>query len=724
NTKFVGQKRFSIEGAESLIPGLEFMLQRAAELGVAEVVLGMAHRGRLNVLTNILRKEYDNVFSEFEGRYLSDHVFDGDVKYHLGHSSDIETRTGKKVHLSLMPNPSHLEAVDPIVLGSARAKMDAVYNHDHSRICPILIHGDAALAGQGVVYELIQMSRLKGYEVGGTIHIVLNNQIGFTTDWRDARSSTYCTDVAKVTLSPVFHVNGDDPEAFYYVAQIAMAFRQAFNRDVFIDVVCYRKYGHNEGDEPRFTQPGMYQAISKQKSPFEVYAQKLIAENAIDAPYLKNLQQQQAGYLDKEWEESKVYAYELGTPPARLWHGLAYYDDKTVEPNPATQISQEVALQIATLSTQLPEGFVPHKNIEKLLQQRREMVQSTGKIDWGMAEHLAYGSILLDGRDVRISGQDVQRGTFSHRHAVLHDMENLPSTHIPLNHLAEQQGHLSIYNSLLSEYAVLGFETGYALSAPHGLTIWEAQFGDFVNGAQIIIDQFLSASKTKWQRLCGLVLLLPHGYEGQGPEHSSARMERFLVLCAENNMYITNCTTPANLFHALRRQVYSNTRRPLVVFTPKSLLRHPRCVSSLEDFTATASFQELIDDATADPKKVERLVFVNGKLYYDLLEQKEKHQQDKVALIRLEQLYPLPQQEIEATLKKYKKASSYVWAQEEPENMGAWPFVARKLRQIPLEVVARKESASPATGTASQHKRQQEYIIRTALNLAPELELA
>ncbi|MBX3102684.1 MAG: 2-oxoglutarate dehydrogenase E1 component [Bacteroidetes bacterium] len=722
--KFVGQKRFSLEGAESVIPALDAIIESGADQGIREFVLGMAHRGRLNVLTNIMRKEYDSVFGEFEGKGLSDNVFDGDVKYHMGFSSDIVSRGGHKVHLSLLPNPSHLETVDPVVIGTARAKMDNIYEDDHNRICPILIHGDASLAGQGVVYEVIQMSQLDGYEVGGTIHIVLNNQIGFTTNARDARSSTYCTDVAKVTLSPVFHVNGDDPEAFFHVAKIAMAFRQKFHRDVFIDVVCYRKYGHNEGDEPRFTQPLMYDAISKHASPFEVYAAKLKKENTIDDAHVSALNKKLSDNLDKEWEESRVHEYKISNKPTRMWDGLEFYDDHKLEANPKTTITKKMLQDIGKSITTLPQDFTPHRNIVNLLKLRAEMAGSGKNIDWGMAEHLAYGSILLDKRDVRISGQDVRRGTFSHRHAVLFDQTKdiVEGAYEPLNYLADKQGRLMIYNSLLSEYAVLGFDAGYAMAAPRSLTIWEAQFGDFVNGAQIIIDQFLSASKTKWQRLCGLVLLLPHGFEGQGPEHSSARLERFLILCAENNMFVCNFTTPANLFHALRRQVLSNTRRPLVVFTPKSLLRHPLCVSELSDFTEKG-LREVIDDHNPDPKSVKRVVFVTGKLYYDLWQQQKAYNLKDVAVVRLEQIYPLPLDAIEAVKAKYKGAKEFIWAQEEPENMGAWPFISRKLRTIPFEVVARKESASPATGTPSQHTTQQHYIIRKSLNLAPDAEI-
>jgi len=721
--KFVGQKRFSLEGAESLIPALDGTISNGANLGIEEFVIGMAHRGRLNVLTNILQKEYDNVFSEFVGKGIADDVFDGDVKYHLGHSSDVTLPSGRKVHLSLAPNPSHLETVDPVVTGIARAKMDQLYGGDHDKICPILIHGDAALAGQGVVYELIQMSRLPGYEVGGTIHIVVNNQVGFTTNEEDARSSTYCTDVAKVTLSPVFHVNGDDPEALLHVTKLAIEFRQEFNRDVFIDIVCYRKYGHNEGDEPRFTQPRMYAAIDKHKSPYQVYIDKLLAEGSIDASFQKQLEDELNAYLNKEFEESKEFAHEIDTHLRRNWEKIKFYSKDDVEPNPHTAVDRAVIDLLADRLTTLPEGFVPHRNVAKLLETRKKMVTETNKIDWGMGEILAYGSLLNQGHIVRISGQDVERGTFSHRHAVVVDVEKEDQPKFsPLRNIREGQAPFYIYNSLLSEYAVMGFEYGYAFAAPDSLVIWEAQFGDFNNGAQIIIDQFLVASKTKWARMNGLVLLLPHGFEGQGPEHSSARMERFLQLTAENNMYVCDITTPANLFHALRRQVLADTRRPLVVFSPKSLLRLPACVSPVEDFI-NGGFQELIDDSAIDTKKVKRVVFCTGKLYYDLLEQRNKQSKLDTAIVRLEQLYPLPYDQIEAVLKKYGKNKQYIWAQEEPENMGAWTHILRKLRHIPFELVSRKEAASPATGSTSQHAKQQDYIIKKALDLAPETVL-
>jgi 2-oxoglutarate dehydrogenase E1 component len=719
--KFTGQKRFSLEGAEALIPALEGIIEEGAERGIREFVIGMAHRGRLNVLTNILRKEYDAVFGEFTGKGLADDVFDGDVKYHMGFSSDPVLDNGKTVHLSLAPNPSHLEAVDPVVAGMARCKMDHLYDGDNGRICPILIHGDASLAGQGIVYELIQMSKLPGYAVGGTVHIVINNQVGFTTNPEDSRSSTYCTDVAKVTLSPVFHVNGDDPEALVYVTRLAMAYRQEFKQDVFIDLICYRKYGHNEGDEPRYTQPLLYNTIAGHPSPYKVYVQKLLAEKALTEAEVKQVEKEIADHLNEEFEQSKTEDYKIDAKTRRSWEGLTFYDDKTLEPNPVTGVELDLLKTVARQITVVPPNFNLHKNLERIFAQRRDMVEKTDKIDWAMGELLAYGSLLATGTDVRITGQDVRRGTFSHRHAVVIDQKT-EETYCPLNNIGEGQGRLHIYNSLLSEYAVMGFELGYAMANPKVLTIWEAQYGDFFNGAQIIVDQFLSSSKTKWQRLCGLVLLLPHGYEGGGPEHSSARIERFLILCAENNMYVVNCTTPANFFHALRRQILSNTRRPLVVFSPKSLLRLPACVSSLKDFGPGTVFQEVFDDETAESNKVKRVIFTSGKLYYELLDAKVKFGLEETAIVRLEQYYPFPQDRVDELFKRYEKAE-WIWAQEEPGNMGAWPYLVRRLRRTKIECVARKESASPATGSAYQHQRQQDYIIKKALNLDPSVDL-
>ncbi|MCZ2356578.1 MAG: 2-oxoglutarate dehydrogenase E1 component [Bacteroidia bacterium] len=719
--KFVGQKRFSLEGAESLIPALDGIILRGAENGAKEFVVGMAHRGRLNVLTNILQKDYETVFGEFEGKGIANSIFDGDVKYHMGFSSDPVLANGKQIHLSLAPNPSHLEAVNPVVEGMVRARLDNIYQGDIDAIVPILIHGDASLSGQGIVYEVAQMSELKGYGVGGTVHIVINNQIGFTTDPECSRSSTYCTDIAKVTLSPVFHVNGDDPEAVVFATQLAMDFRQEFNRDIFIDIVCYRKYGHNEGDEPRFTQALMYEIIDKHKSPLTIYQEKLIAEGVITTQEFAEMQQGFDDYLQNQLKSAKEKEGSvLGDLPKRSWVGFRYITRDEVLEIPDTSITDDQLTKYTEILSTIPASFVPHKNVAKLFSDRNKMVFETNKVDWGMGELLAYASLLADGHSIRISGQDVERGTFSHRHAVIKDQKN-GSSYTALNNLATEKSKLHIYNSLLSEYAVMGFEYGYSYSSPNDLVIWEAQFGDFSNGAQIITDQFFSCSQTKWQRLNALTVLLPHGYEGQGPEHSSARMERFLQLCAENNIYVLDCTTPANMFHALRRQVKGEYRIPAAIFTPKSLLRHPKCVSPVADFMYD-KFQPVIDDPTEQPEIVDRLIFCTGKIYYDLLDQKLAFNKENVAIVRLEQLYPLPELAIRDIIAKYHKAK-VLWVQEEPENMGAWTYILRKLRDIPFEVCSRKESASPATGSHKQHLSQQEYIIKKALDLVPETQL-
>ncbi len=718
--KFVGQKRFSLEGGEALIPALEMTLERGAELGIQEFVLGMAHRGRLNVLTNIMRKPYELIFGEFQDKGISDDIFDGDVKYHMGYSDDPVLGNNLKVHLSMAPNPSHLEAVDPVVLGMTRAKMDELYKGDENKVCPILIHGDASIAGQGIVYEVQQMSQLEGYRVGGTVHIVINNQIGFTTDAKDSRSSTYCTDVAKVTLSPVFHVNGDDPEAVAFVTKLAMEFRQTFHRDVFIDIICYRKYGHNEGDEPRFTQPIMYSSIDKHPNPWKIYTERLLNEGVITQKDIENFENNTNELMQKQFDSSKSKEdIKVDSTPRRSWDGIKVYDDNNIEPNPNTKVSEEFFKSVAEKITTLPEGFQPHKTVGQLYANRKKMVFETHKLDWGMGEMMAYATLLSEGYDVRISGQDVRRGTFSHRHAYLVDNTN-NELYSPLSNLNDDS-KFYCYNSLLSEFGVLGFEYGYSSSAPFTLTIWEAQFGDFVNGAQVIIDQFLSAAKSKWRRLNGLVMLLPHGYEGQGPEHSSCRYERFLNLCAQNNMYVCNFTTPANLFHALRRQIHSEYRRPLIVATPKSLLRLPQCYSTIEDFTQK-NLQEVIDD-TVDAKKVERVLFCSGKIYYDLDKYRNQFNVENVAIVRVEQLYPIPAEQINKVLEKYNQAKEWFWVQEEPENMGAWPFYIRKFRKHALEVISRKESASPATGSPKQHANQQAYLIKKALNLPKDTEL-
>ncbi len=716
-TKFLGQKRFSLEGAESLIPALDSVIEKGADLGIEEFTIGMAHRGRLNVLTNIMGKTYKEVFSEFEGKtYDPEASFGGDVKYHLGYSTDVETTNGKKVHLSLCPNPSHLETVDPIVEGITRAKIDAKYNNDNTRIAPILIHGDASVAGQGIVYEVLQMEKLDGYKTGGTIHLVINNQIGFTTNYKDARSSTYCSDVAKTVLSPVLHVNGDDAEAVVYVINLAMEYRQEFNEDVFIDLLCYRKYGHNEADEPKFTQPTLYKAIEAHPNPREIYNKQLMDQGSVDASLAQEMEKSFRDLLQEKLNESKSEERFTDIKPmfAGAWDGLHIATPEEVYADTETKVSEQELLEVGRQITELPGDKQFFKKIEKLFEDRKRMVNETHTFDWAMGELMAYGTLLKEGYPVRLSGEDVKRGTFSHRHAVL----TLPDTdeeYTPLDHVSEGQARFSIYNSLLSEYGVLGFEYGYALAYPDALTIWEAQFGDFANGAQIIIDQYIASAETKWRRGNGLVLLLPHGYEGQGPEHSSARIERYLELCADNNIQVANCSTPASFFHILRRQLHRNFRKPLVIFTPKSLLRSPACVSKLEDFTQ-GGFQLLIDDSYADTQQVKRVLFCTGKIYYELLEKQQADNRKDVAVVRVEQLYPTPVLEMEALQEKYSNAKDFIWVQEEPENMGAWPFLLRKFRKrtLQLDVISRKEAASTATGYSKQHNSQQLYIIAKA----------
>jgi 2-oxoglutarate dehydrogenase E1 component len=709
HTKFVGQKRFSLEGAEGTIPALDTIIEKGAELGVKDFVIGMAHRGRLNVLANILGKTYKDIFTEFEGRTADDSLFDGDVKYHLGYSSDKKLAGGQEVHLSLTPNPSHLEAVDPVVEGIARAKVDNIHQGDFNKVCPILIHGDAAVAGQGIVYEVLQMSVLDGYKTGGTVHIVINNQVGFTTNYLDARSSTYCTDIAKVVLSPVFHVNGDDVEALVYTCKLAMEFRQTFNRDVFIDVLCYRKYGHNEGDEPRFTQPILYKTIAKHPNPRQIYLDQLVKEGAISESEGKELEKSFKDLLQamldeaKQTETAKITSFLEG-----YWKGIKMAGAEDFEKKSETAIDQKKFLELASKITSLPEGKKFFNKIEKLFADRSDMIKNDN-YDWAMGELMAYASLMSEGHSVRFTGQDVERGTFSHRHAVV-KVEDSEEEYTPLNNLGEKSAPIFIYNSHLSEYGVLGFEYGYAFASPQTLTIWEAQFGDFFNGAQIIVDQFISSAEAKWRRMNGLVVLLPHGYEGQGPEHSSARMERFLQLCADYNMQVVNTTTPANQFHVLRRQLKRDFRKPLICFTPKKLLRYPTCVSKAEDFTK-GSFQELIDDHKADAKKVRRVIFCTGKIFYELDEQRDMVNAQDAAIVRLEQIYPLPLKQIDAILAKYKNAEKFYWVQEEPENMGAWSFIFRKLRNIPFEYVGRPESASPATGYAKVHHNQSVAIL-------------
>ena len=713
--KFVGQKRFSIEGAESLIPALDALIEKGAELGIKEFVMGMAHRGRLNVLANIFNKTYKEIFSEFEGKvYDEDSLFDGDVKYHLGFTSENKTESGIDFRLTLSPNPSHLEAVDPVVQGITRSKIDNELGGDSSKIVPILIHGDAAIAGQGVVYEVIQMAQLDGYRTGGTLHIVINNQIGFTTNYLDARSSTYCTDVAKTTLCPVFHVNGDDIEAVVQTIQIALRYRQEFGRDVFIDLLCYRKYGHNEGDEPKFTQPKLYKAIAKHPNPREIYLKKLIDENVISSNEGKSMEDDFDAMLqDRLVEAKQIEKAKVTDFLEEKWKDFRKANLTDFHQSPITGIDKELILDLAQKLNQLPTGKKYFRKIVKLFKDRLDMVESD-RLDWAMGELLAYASLLIEGFPIRISGQDVERGTFSHRHAVV-KTEDDEERIVPLNEMQDNQAKLSIYNSLLSEYAVLGFDYGYAFNTPNGLTIWEAQFGDFNNGAQIIIDQFISSAEDKWGTQNGLVMLLPHGYEGMGSEHSSGRLERFLQLCAEENLQIANCTVPGNYFHLLRRQIKREFRKPLVVFTPKKLLRYPRASSSISEFTS-GGFREVIDDSNTIDTDV--VVFCSGKFYYDLLESKEELSLMNMAIVRLEQLYPFPKNQVEQLILKYGKDTTYIWAQEEPENMGAWSFILRFWNFGPIQCCARHSSASPASGSPKVHEIRHKEIIDKVMNYA------
>lgn len=723
-TKFVGQKRFSLEGAETLIPALDAVVEKGGELGIEEFIIGMAHRGRLNVLANILKKEYDEIFSEFEGKEFDSSVFQGDVKYHLGFSADIKTSSGSQIHLSLMPNPSHLEAVDPVVQGAARAKIDRKYGNDFNKVAPILIHGDAAIAAQGVVYEVIQMSLLDGYKTGGTIHIVINNQVGFTTNYIDARSSTYCTDVAKVTQSPVFHVNGDDVEALVYAIEMATEFRQRFNRDVFIDLLCYRRHGHNEADEPAFTQPLLYKAIRKHPDPRKIYFEKLLNSGEVEANMAKELEREFKNTLQKEFEESLQKSELEGTPYLKgTWNGIRRVTNEDFDNlSPDTGVDVKLLHELAQKLHQIPETFNAHKKIKKIFADRLKMVEED-RLDWALGELLAYATMLCEGYPIRLSGQDVRRGTFAHRHAYLIS-EDAEQQYIPLNHLQDEQEKFVAYNSLLSEYGVLGFEYGYSITNPNNIVIWEAQFGDFANGSQIMMDQYIASGETKWQRMSGLIQLLPHGYEGQGPEHSSARLERYLELCARKNMQVLNCTIPANFFHALRRQVHRPFRLPLVVFTPKKLLRYPLCVSKMEDFGLNSRFQELIDDTYVKPKDVKRVLLCTGKIYYDLLEEQQNNERKDVAIVRLEQLYPVPVEQLRAMIRKYSTDVEYFWVQEEPRNMGAWNFVLRIINEVKLNVICRKPSPSPASGYYKKHAYFQSEIIEAAFAEKDEKVLA
>ncbi len=713
HTKYVGQKRFSLEGGESLIPALDILIKAASDKGVEEFVMGMAHRGRLNTLTNIFGKSAKDIFSEFDGKDYEQDIFDGDVKYHLGWTSKKKLNNGKEINLNIAPNPSHLETVGGIVEGIVRAKQDRKYKDNIEKVLPIIVHGDAAIAGQGVVYEVVQMASLEGYKTGGTIHIVVNNQIGFTTNYLDARSSTYCTDVGKVTLSPVLHVNADDAEAVVHAMLFALEYRMEFGRDVFIDLLGYRKYGHNEGDEPRFTQPKLYKAIAKHKNPRDIYAEKLIKEGLIDEGHVKKLELEYKDKLEENLEDSRKGNKAIITAIMKdEWEGFHHaQEDKMMMPVD-TGIDINLLSEIADSITDLPKDKKFIRKTSRLIDARKNMFFEKNALDWAMAELLAYGSLLKEGYDVRMSGQDVERGTFSHRHAVI-KVEESEEEIVLLNNLKGDQGNFYIYNSLLSEYGVVGFDYGYAMASPNTLMIWEAQFGDFSNGAQIMIDQYLSAAEDKWDLQNGLVMLLPHGYEGQGAEHSSARMERYLQLCAKDNMFVADCTTPANLFHLLRRQMKVDYRKPLIVFTPKSLLRHPKVVSTKEEF-ANGSFQMLIDDEEAISENIKTLVFVTGKFYYDLLEKKEELNRSDVAIVRLEQLFPLPTEQIQGIIKKYKNAKDIVWAQEEPKNMGAYSHMIMHCDAAKhFRVCSRKIYATPASGSPTRFKSRHNKVINS-----------
>ena len=710
-TKYVGQKRFSVEGGETLIPGVSVALRDAAEkYGVEECVLGMAHRGRLNTLVNIFKKPVRDLFSEFEGKDFEDQDIDGDVKYHLGLTLSKAYKGGQKMKMNLVPNPSHLETVAAVAEGIVRAKVDLDYNGNNGKVLPIIVHGDAAIAGQGIAYEVAQMMTLNGYKTGGTIHVVVNNQVGFTTNYLDARSSTYCTDVAKVTLSPVLHVNADDAEAVCHAMEMAVEYRTKFKKDIYIDLLGYRKYGHNEGDEPRFTQPKLYKAISKHKNAKEIYADKLVAEGSISSEYVAEITKDFKDHLEAEFTESKKKTTsKIQEFMPEVWDAFVRKQLQDMLQPVDTSYPVKALKEIAKVISNTPKGHKFVRKAERILKGRDKMVFEENSLDWGTAENLAYGTLLEEGFNVRISGEDVERGTFSHRHAIMRDEETLERVNL-LNTNPKNKGKLNIFNSHLSEYGVLGFDYGYAMAAPNKLTIWEAQFGDFANGAQIVFDQYISSAEDKWKLQNGLVMLLPHGYEGQGPEHSSARIERFLQSSAIDNWTIANCSNPANIYHILRRQMKRDFRKPLVVFTPKSLLRHPKAVNTIEDL-AQGGFQEVIDDII-DASKVKKMVFCSGKFYYDLLAEREKLERNDVALIRIEQLFPLHEEKIKAVIKNYKNAERYVWAQEEPKNMGAWSFMLERFDFVDkLEVAAEKYRAAPAAGSSTRFKVRHQRII-------------
>jgi 2-oxoglutarate dehydrogenase E1 component len=723
HTRYTGQKRFSLEGAETLIPVLETIVEHAPDMQVREIILGMAHRGRLNVLATILRKPYEEIFAQFEDKYLPDSTDgDGDVKYHLGFSSDRANSHGKKVHLSLSPNPSHLEAVNPVVEGRTRAKQTLFGDSERLWGIPVLVHGDAAFAGQGLVAETLNLSQLAGYTTGGTIHVIVNNQIGFTTGPGDARSTTYCTDIAKMIQAPIFHVNGEDPEAAVFVAELALEFRQTFRRDVVIDMFCYRRHGHNEGDDPSFTQPIMYSKIRGRPSLTSIYVEQLIMMGDLTVAETEAITEKFEGKLQAALEEVRTGPSQYPTMHGfdGQWKGMtSRYSHAPVE----TGVPDETLRQIAEAMTRVPENFEIHPTVARIFRTYLQDVHERRPIPWPLAELLSFGSLLLDGVPVRLSGQDSRRGTFSQRHSVVYDART-GEPYSSLNDLAENQAPFHAYDSLLSEAAVLGFEFGYALDAPRTLVLWEAQFGDFANGAQVIIDQFIVSSESKWQRDSGVVMLLPHGYEGQGPEHSSARLERYLQLCAEDNIQVCYPSSPAQYFHLLRRQMKRNFRKPLIVMTPKSLLRLKAACSALEELVS-GRFHEVLDDAGADPGRIRRVVLCSGKVYYDLLERRTEAKAPDIALVRVEQFYPFPEEQLKRVLSRYRRPKTqWVWAQEESQNMGGWSFMEPRLRALgySIEYIGRDASASPATGSMGVHRREQKELVEAAITgTAPHL---
>ena len=717
HTKYTGAKRFSLEGGESVIPMLDILTERASELGVEEVVIGMAHRGRLNVMVNIMEMNVREIFAGFEDDDPETYVGRGDVKYHLGYSIDRKTSSGKSIHMTLAFNPSHLEFVNPVVEGRVRAKQDRAGDTDRIGVLPLLIHGDASFVGQGVVAETLNLSRLQAYETGGTVHVVINNQIGFTTTPDDARSTAYCTDITRMLRCPVFHVNGEDPEAVAQAVTLATEYRQRFHGDVVLDLFCYRKYGHNEGDEPRFTQPVMYAAIDNKRTVREVYVEHLKKTGKLTEEEAEEIKERRQRDLETALEDTRKNGNYNLIPASMLglWTDYRGGSDSSV-PDVETRVPHERLVQLLDGMTTYPDWFTPHPRIKRFVLNKQRKVMETGEgVDWGTGENLAFASLLVEGHRCRLTGQDVRRGTFSHRHAVIYDKDT-GRRYTRLGHLSEDQAHLEIYDSPLSEVGVVGFEWGYSLDSPDALVCWEAQFGDFVNVAQVIVDQFISSSEDKWHRLSGLAMLLPHGFEGQGPEHSSARLERFLLLCAEDNMQVVNMTTPAQLFHALRRQVLRPWRKPLIIMSPKSLLRHRRAVSTLDELS-DGEFQRIIpDDPAIDASKTRRLILCTGKIYYDLLDRRERDGVSDIGIMRVEQLYPLRADEIQERLAPYPAGVDLVWVQEEPWNMGAWYFMRARLpeilgNEVPLRCIARPESASPATGSGASHKLEQQLLL-------------